>query len=41
MRQWKEFVRIFEMKEPMVKRKSNGAVDDNDGDDDVEEDPDD
>ena len=30
MRQWREFVRIFGMEEPMVKRKSNGVVDDAD-----------
>ena len=30
--QWKQFVRIFEIEEPMVKRKSNGVVVDIDGD---------
>ena len=33
MPQWKQFVRIFEIEEPMVKRKSNGVVVDIDGDD--------
>ena len=32
MPQWKQFVRIFEIEEPMVKRKSNGVVVDIDGD---------
>ena len=32
MGQWREFVRIFGMKKPMVKRKSDG-VDDSDDDD--------
>ena len=31
--QWKQFVRIFEIEEPMVKRKSNGVVVDIDDDD--------
>jgi len=36
MRQWRQFVRIFGMKEPMVKRKSNNGVVDDNGDDDDE-----
>ena len=28
MQQWREFVRIFGMDQAMVKRKSNGVVDD-------------
>ena len=36
MRQWREFVRIFGMEVAMVKRKSNGVVDDGGDDEDID-----